>query len=449
MELEEHLFRHEAGRLVSILTRLFGIQNLALAEDVVQDAFCRALETWKFHGVPRNPSAWLMTAAKHRALDALRRESTARRFAPDLERELAVEWALAPAVEEVFDAAGFNDAQLRMMFSCIHPRLPEETQIALVLHLLCGFSIDETAAAFLKNCAAMERRLTRAKQQLAKSQTLFRLSQSDVAARLPAALRALSLLFNEGYHGSSRGAVVRTELCEEALRLVYLLLETPLTATPAAHAAAAVFNLHAARLPGRVDPAGNLTPFEDQDRSRWDSARIAEGRRQLEFSATGDELTTFHVEAAIAHLHAEALSALETDWTAIVSLYDVLMHIQPSPVVALNRAVAVAQRDGPSSGLEEIARIEDQQRLARYPFFFTAVGEFELRLGHVAEARRSFEAALKVARNAAETRFLMERLQSCALAPDASSPFASLKGITMEGPNYSSSVTANISARRS
>ena len=416
MNLEEHLFRHEAGRLVAILTRLFGIHNLALAEDVVQDAFCRALEIWKFHGVPRNPSAWLMTTAKHRALDVLRREGTARKFAPELERQLESEWTLTPAVEEAF-ARGLNDAQLRMMFSCIHPQLPEETQVALILHLLCGFGIDETAAAVLKNRSATEKRIARAKKTLARSKDLFDLAgAADVAARLPAVLRALYLLFNEGYHGASPESVVRAELCEEALRLVHLLVEHPLTSTPASHALAALLNFHAARLPGRLDSAGNLLLLVDQDRSRWNAGRIAEGRRQLELSAAGAELTAYHVESAIAGLHARALSADETDWDGIVSLYDVLMSIQSSPVVALNRAVALAQRDGPARGLEEISRIEDRKRLIRYPFFFTAVGEFELRLGRPAEARKSFEAALKLARNPAETRFLKGRLQTCGMA---------------------------------
>jgi RNA polymerase sigma-70 factor (ECF subfamily) len=414
MDLEEHLFRREAGRLVAILTRVFGIHNLALAEDVVQDAFCRALETWKFHGMPANPSAWLMKTAKNRALDVLRRDGTARRFAPELERELDSEWTLAPAVDEVF-AAGLNDAQLRMMFSCIHPRLPEETQVALVLHLLCGFGIDEAAAAFLKGRAAMEKRLGRAKKTLAASKHLFDLAPADVAARLPAVLRALYLLFNEGYHGASPHAVVRAELCEEALRLIYLLLEHRLTSTPPAHALAALMNLHAARLPGRLDAGGNLLLLADQDRSRWDAARIAEGRRQLELSAAGDELTPYHVESAIAAVHAQAPSAEQTDWDEIVSLYDVLMRIQPSPVVAFNRAVALAQRSGPARGLEEIARIKDRKRLKCYPFYHAAIAEFELRLGHAAEARDSFAEALKLARNPAERRLLREKMSNPAL----------------------------------
>jgi RNA polymerase sigma factor (sigma-70 family) len=414
MDPAEHLFRQEAGRLVAILTRLFGVHNLALAEDVVQDAFCRALESWKFHGVPKNPSAWLMTTARNRALEVLRREGTARKFTPELGRLLESEWTMAPVVDEQFEAAAIQDGQLRMMFSCIHPGIPEETQVALVLHLLCGFSVDETAAAFLKKGPAMEKRLGRAKQTLARSKHLFDLTGAkDVAVRLPAVLRALYLLFNEGYHGASAESAVRAGLCDEARRLVSLLLENPLTSTPAAHALAALFCFLAARLPGRTDAAGNLTLLIDHDRSSWDAALIAEGRRQLGLSAAGAEVTTYHLEAAIAGLHADAARAEETDWGGIVALYDTLMKIQPSPVVALNRAVALAQRDGPGRGLEEIALIEDRKRLVRYPFYFAAMGEFELRLERPEKARGHFQAALTLARNPMEKRLLEGRIRKC------------------------------------
>jgi len=415
VDLEEHLFRREAGRLVAILTRLFGIENLALAEDVVQDAFCRALETWKYYGVPKNPSAWLMQTAKRRALDVLRKEGTARKFAPELKALIESEWTLAPAVDEAFDAAGITDVQLRMMFSCIHPKLPEETQIALVLHLLCGFGIEETAAAFLKNGAAMERRLSRAKQTLAGAKELFDLAGArDVEQRLPAVLQALYLLFNEGYHGASPQAAVRAELCHEALRLVGLLLENPQTATPTTHALAALLNFNAARLPARVDAAGGLVSLVEQDRSLWNADLVAEGRRQLELSASGNQLTSYHIEAAIAALHADARRIEETDWNGIVVLYETFMTMRSSPVVALNRAIAIAQRDGPARGVEEIGRIADRGRLIKYPFYFTALGEFERRLGHAQAARTHYEAALKVARNAPERRFLQTRLETLA-----------------------------------
>ncbi|MGH8090147.1 MAG: RNA polymerase sigma factor [Rudaea sp.] len=412
MELEEHLFRHESGRLVSILTRLFGVQNLSLAEDVVQDAFCRALETWKFHGVPKNPAAWLMTTAKRRALDALRREGTTRKFESALAHLLESEWTRASAIDEAFASGGLNDAQLRMMFTCVQPTLPEETQVALILNLLCGFSVAETAAAFLKNPAATEKRIMRAKKMLAQSTALFDLdSAEELKARLPAVLRAIYLLFNEGYHSASPETATRIDLCDEALRLVYLLLECPPTALPIVHALAALLNFHSARMPGRLDAKGNLAPLFDQDRNRWNQARIAEGHLQLEHAAAGGDLTAYHLESAIAAEHASAASIESTNWNHIVSLYDMLMRVQPSPVVALNRAIAVAQAEGPARGLEETEKIAGRNRLARYPFYFAARGEFEFRLGHLDKANELFGSALRLARNPSEARFIEERMR--------------------------------------
>ncbi|WP_437520394.1 DUF6596 domain-containing protein [Sorangium sp. So ce726] len=413
MDPVDPVFRREAGRMLATLTRLFGVHNLALAEDVVQDALCRALEVWNFQGVPENPAAWLMATAKHRALDVLRRERTARTFAPELARLIEGEQALAPAVDELFGAAAIRDDQLRMMFSCCHPRLPEEAQVALVLHILCGFSVNEVAGAFLATGAAIEKRISRAKKVLAGSMRLFDLTDDEFSSRLSAVRRVLYLLFNEGYHGACAKEAVRIELCREAMRLAALLLEHPLSSTPATHALAALMCLHAARLPARVDASGNLIPLVDQDRSRWDRQLLSEGQRLHDLSATGPELTEYHVEAEIAAVHASAARAEDTRWGAVVSLYDTLMAIRPSPVVALNRAIAVAQHEGPERGIEEIDAIEGRDRLAAYPFYFAARGELELRRGRREIAREHFRAALALARNAMERRFFEQRLRAC------------------------------------
>jgi RNA polymerase sigma factor (sigma-70 family) len=419
-QLGDHLFRRESGRIVATLTRIFGVQNLALAEDVVQDAFCRALEVWKFRGVPENPSAWLMVTAKNRALDVLRRERTARTFAPELGRFLESEWTLSPAVEENFAPHAIKDDQLRMMFSCCHPRLPEEAQVALMLHILCGFTVDEVAAAFVSSHAAMEKRIARAKKILAGSKKLFDIADArDFAARLPAVHRALYLLFNEGYHGASAESAVRAELCREAMRLAAPLREHPLAATPATFALSALMSLHAARLPARLDSSGELRSLGDQDRSQWDTNLVGEGQKLLDLSASGPELTEYHLEAAIAWAHAVAPRAEDTDWGMIVSLYDKLMAIRPSPVVALNRAIAIAQRHGPERGLEEIRAIANADRLASYPFYHAALGEFEFRAGRADAAREHFRAALALARSPMERTFLSHRLAACSPAATA------------------------------
>src|SRR5713226_8233560 len=414
MDPSDHLFRRESGRIVAALTRVFGVHNLALAEDVVQEAFCRAIEVWRFRGVPENPSAWLMATAKNRALDVLRRERTARTFSPELGRLLESEWTLAPVVGELFAANAIKDDLLRMMFSCCHPRLPEEAQVALVLHILCGFSVGEIASAFVSTHAAMEKRITRAKKVLATSKKLFDVAAAtEFSARLPAVHRAIYLLFIDGYHGASPETAVRVELCREAMRLTAVLLEHSLGKTPTTYALAALMCLDAARLPARVDPSGNLSSFFDQDRSRWDQELVVEGLKLLELSATGSELTEYHVEAAIASIHARALRAEDTDWETIVSLYDRLKTIRPSPVVALNRAIAVAQNEGPERGLAEIRSITDRDRLAAYPFYPAALGELEFRRGRHESAREHFRAALALARNPMERRFLDQRVSAC------------------------------------
>jgi predicted RNA polymerase sigma factor len=304
-----------------------------------------------------------------------------------------------------------------MMFSCCHPKLPEEARVALILHILCGFSVAEVASAFVSTHAAMEKRLARAKKVLAASERLFDIADAaDFASRLPAVQRALYLLFNEGYHGASAESAVRAELCRDAMRLTALLQDHPLGATPETCALGALMCLHAARLPGRLE-AGDLRLLGDQDRSRWDAKLVTEGELLLERSAFGSALSAYHVEAAIAWVHASAHRVEETDWRTIVSLYDQLMRIRPSPVVALNRAIAIGQLESPQRGLEELHAIANSSRLARYPFYHAALGEFELRSGNSQDARAHFGAALALARNPMERRFLAQRVEACGEVP--------------------------------
>lgn len=416
MKPDSALFRRESARLVAALTRAFGVQNLALAEDVVQETLASAFEAWSFRGVPDHYSALLTTAAKNRVLDVFRRERTARKFAPELRRLMDSEWTRRPTIEELFVPQALKDDELRMMFSCCHPRLQDYVQVALVLNILCGFGVDEIASAFLVSASAIEKRLSRGKKMLAKSKRLFELTADDFAPRLFSVHHALYLLFNEGYHGASAAGVVRLDVCREAMRLVRLLVEHAPAATPATRALAALMCLHAARLPGRTDEAGNLKALLDQDRSRWDGALIAEGLKRLDESAAGDQLSVYHVEAAIAAIHAAAPRAEETPWGQIVALYDVLMKLGPSPVVALNRAIAIAQHDGPARGLEAIDAIAGAERLATYPFYPAAIAELEVRSGRGEAALHHFRAAHLLARNDGERRFLEQRIAECEAA---------------------------------
>jgi len=400
--------------MVAAVTRLLGVHNLPLAEDVVQEAFCRAAEVWKFHGPPDNPAAWLMTTAKNCALDALRRQRTARVFAPELAQHLQSEWTLRPAVEEFFAPDAIKDDLLRMMFTCCHPRLPEAPQVALILHVLCGLGVAEVAAALMSSRDAVEKRLARAKATLARSKRLFDVAIArEFEARAPAVRRTLYLLFNEGYHGASPEQAVQVELCFEAMRLTKVLLDHPQGRAPETYALAALMSFGAARLPARIDAAGDLVPLFVQDRSKWDQRLIAEGLTLLTLAADGAEITSYHLEAAVAAVHARATSVADTDWTEIIGLYDLMLAVRPGPVVALNRAIAVAQRDGPESGLKAISAIDDAEKLARYPFFPAAFGELKLRCGDHAAARVHFAAALEIARSPTERRHYQRRIALC------------------------------------
>jgi len=418
MEVDPHLFRHSAGRMVAALTRIFGVHNMALAEDVTQDALCRAVEVWKFSGVPDNPSAWLMATAKNRALDILRRDKTARTYEPELARLIGSEWTLATTLDERFQPGAIRDDQLRMMFSCCQPRLPEEAQLALVLNVLCGFGAAEVASALLTSEAAAAKRLTRAKKVLASSKSLFELEGEDLAPRLAVVQRALYLLFNEGYQGASPESSIRVTLCHEAMNLASMLLEHPSCATPTTHALLALMSLHAARMPARMDEAGDLLSLIEQDRSRWDARLASEGLRWLALSASGDVLSEYHVEAAIASVHATAPTAEDTQWKDIVGLYDTLMILRPSPAAALGRAIALGQAEGPERGLEALHAIEGRDRLESSPFYAAAIAELELRRGYAAAACAAFELALTRARSPAERTYLERRARIALTARD-------------------------------
>jgi RNA polymerase sigma-70 factor (ECF subfamily) len=344
----------------------------------------------------------------------IRRQRTVAAHASELEWMLSGQPGAEPAHDELFRPDDLQDDLLRMMFACCDPRLPERTQVALMLQILCGFSIGEISAAFMSGHAAMEKRLTRAKKVLATSRRLFDLASPGLATRrLPAVQRALYLLFNEGYHGASAEAPIRAELCREAMRLAALLLKDARCATPATYALGALMCLHAARLPARVDGAGDLVALGDQDRQRWNRELVVEGMALLERAATGPDLSAFHLEAAIAAAHVNAADVGATDWGAIVALYDLLMTVQPSPTVALNRAVAVAQHAGPSRGLAELRAIQGLDRLSDYPFYFAALGELEAASGHAALASAQFREALVRARSPAEQRHYARRLEAC------------------------------------
>lgn len=411
-QVVEHLFRDEAGKMVSILARVFGVEHLSLAEDVVQDILARALQTWPYHGVPDNPSAWIMRAAKNRALDVIRREQNFRSKEAEIVRLL--DRPVAPPDAPVFPENELVDDRLGMMFVCCHPLIPGEDQAALALKTLCGFGVREISRAFLTSEAAIAKRLTRAKQKIRDARIAFEIpAGEELAPRLEGVLRTLYLLFNEGYKASSGEHLIREDLGQEAIRLTTLLAGHSAGDQPATHALLALMLLNTARFPARVDDEGHLLRLREQDRSRWDPRLITRGLYHLARSAEGDRVTEYHVQAGIAACHCIAPDYESTDWKQILSLYDRLVQFDPSPVIALNRAVVVANVLGPAAGLEAVAAIPDREKLESYHLLYAVLGELEWQRNEPGAAAAHFRRAFQLAGLKSEQHFLNRRWQEC------------------------------------
>ncbi len=389
-QLVDHLFRREAGRIVSTLTRILGPRNIALAEDAVQDALIRAMEVWPFRGIPENPSAWLIQVARNRALDRIRRETV-----------LAAK--LSGALENFEPPASgtpFPDDEVVMLFLCAHPALPAESRLALTLKTVGGFGVAEIARALLAEEGAIAQRIVRAKRQIGDENLSFEMpGDGELSTRLDSVLAVLYLMFNEGY------GALRADLCEEAIRMARLIAANPATALPATHALLALFLLQSSRSAARQDPNGALLLLGDQDRTLWDRARIHDGLRYLDLSATGDKITLYHLEAGIAAAHAVSPDAASTDWREIVSLYDDLYKLNPSPVVALNRAVALSRAEGPGAGIQALAPFEDHPKLQRYYLLHAALGSLWRDLGNHERSQECFRRARECPCSEPERKF--------------------------------------------
>jgi len=398
--------------MVATLTRIFGVENLNLAEDVVQEALARALQTWPFYGVPKNPSAWIMRASRNLALDVVRRRKVFQNKQAEIIRLMDRD-GVGPD-EAIFSEDEIADDRLRLMFVCCHPAIPADAQVALALKTLCGFGVTEISRAFLTTDAAIAKRLTRAKQKIRQARIPFEIpGAKELGQRLDGVLQSLYLLFNEGYKASSGENLVREELCNEAIRLTGLLAQHPIGNQPKTHALLALMLLNAARIPTRVDSEGNLLRLKEQDRIRWDQATIARGMFHLAQSAAGDELSEYHLQAGIAACHCAAKDYESTDWQQILSLYDRLIEFDQSPVVALNRAVAIANIHGPRAGLQTVEGIRGLDKLSSYYLLYAVLGEFEMRTGKLQSAAEQFRRSFELAETKSERAFLLKRLQRC------------------------------------
>jgi RNA polymerase sigma-70 factor, ECF subfamily len=408
------VWRIESPRLIAGLARI--VRDVGLAEELAQDALVAALERWPASGIPDNPGAWLMATAKHRAIDRLRRSKLIERKHAELGHELEAGQAAAPDLDAALDDE-VGDDLLRLMFVSCHPLLPTEARVALTLRLLGGLTTEEIARAFLVPEPTVAQRIVRAKRTLTEARVPFEVPRgADRAARLASVLEVVYLIFNEGYAATAGDDWIRPALCEDALRLGRVLAGLA-PDEPEVHGLVALMEIQASRFAARVGPSGEPVLLLDQDRARWDQLLIRRGLAALERAeGLGGALGPYALQAAIAACHVRARTAAETDWARIAALYEALARRAPSPVVDLNRAVAVAMAFGPAAGLELVDALSSEPSLKSYHLVPSVRGDFLRKLDRFDEARAEFERAASLARNARERALLLERAAACVRA---------------------------------
>jgi RNA polymerase sigma-70 factor (ECF subfamily) len=415
-ELVDRLFREEQGRAVATLIRVLG--DFDLAEEAVQDAFIAALEIWPDRGIPSNPGAWITTTARNRAIDRLRRRRRLRDKTEELARDAIIEEELAAMEPGATDDTPITDDRLRLIFTCCHPALPLDGRVALTLRTIGGLTTPEIARAFLVPEPTLAQRLVRATRKIRDAGIPYRVPPRELLPeRLDGVLRVLYLVFNEGYAASSGDSLVRRELTAEAIRLARLVVSL-LPDEPEAAGLLALMLLHDARREARTTPAGDLVLLEDQDRGQWDAARIAEGQALVAAALRTGRVGAYQIQAAIAALHDEAPSWTETDWAQIAGLYRRLVALDPSPVIELNLAAAVAMADGPAIGLALMDGLAASGSLDTYPYLHAARADLLRRLDRRSEAASAYRRALELTDNGAEQAFLRRRLEGLTRSDD-------------------------------
>jgi RNA polymerase sigma-70 factor (ECF subfamily) len=407
----ERIFRQESGRILATLIRLLG--SFDLAEEVMQEAFITALEQWPREGVPANPRAWLVSTAQHKGVDLLRRSTVFDSKREELKKIAELQQELAEFNDDMHLHSNddhFGDDRLRLIFTCCHPALALEAQVALTLRTLCGLTTEEIARGFLVPTSTMAQRLVRAKQKIRDACIPYQVPpEPEIAARLEAVLLVVYLVFNEGYSATSGDTPIRRELCLEAIRLGRIICQL-LPRQTEARALLALMLLHDSRRATRTDENGDPILLEDQNRELWNHEQIAEGLRLVESALSGGPPGPYALQAAIAAIHARARVAAETDWPQIVGLYEILMRVQPSPVVELNHAAAVAMAEGPAAGLPLLDKLGARQELSEYYLLPAARGDLLRRLSRWDEAADAYRRALNLAGSEAAKRFLTQRL---------------------------------------
>ncbi len=411
--ITDHLFRRESGKMVAVLTKIFGASNLETAEDVVQQTFIDAFDVWKFKGIPDNPSAWLFRVAKNKAIDVIRKNkhSSQYDFNDDERALLKSEYTLVTTMANFFKEELVKDDMLRMMFACCNPGISRENQITLVLKTLCGFSTSEIAKAFLTTEDTVSKRLYRAKEFFRKEKIKLEIPSIDeLKARTNVVLNSIYLLFNEGYNSTNSEQLVREDLIAEAMMLCKLLAENKNTQLPEVYALMALMCFHSARSKSRLTDAGEIILLPNQDRSKWNRSLIAEGNRYMNIAAFGNEISSYHLEAAIAFEHCTAESFDKTNWIRILDLYEWLCKLSPSPITALNKTVAVMQVRGAEIAMQSIQEINDRKKLESFYIYHSLLGELNSRMNKPGEAQKNFEKAIQLTKSEMEINILKNKI---------------------------------------
>jgi RNA polymerase sigma-70 factor (ECF subfamily) len=398
--------------MAAVVTRLLGTENFDAAQDIVQDALVKAMEVWPYHGIPQNPSAWLYKVAKNKAIDYIRSAHTKVKVQTTLQQELKSEWGMSSRVNQLFRDDEIQDSVLRMMFVCCHPSIPPESQIALTLKTLGGLTPLEIARAFLTSEDTITKRIYRAKEKIKEEGlTLEVPATTELVSRMDSVLKVLYLLFNEGYNSSHHDILVREDLCEEAMRLTYLLIQNRETNQPKVRALISLMCLQAARFPARTSEAGMKMLLPDQDRSKWNKPLIKQGMMFLRDSFSGNHLTEYHVEAAIASIHAVAEDFATTNWNELLKLYGTLYEMKPNPMVELNKAIALGYARSPEEGLAALMKIKG---LESHYLYLSAIGNFYLMKEEKKSAKKYFSEAMSRTHSSSEIELLKQKIMSCA-----------------------------------
>lgn len=413
-QIVDHLFRHESGKMIAVLTRIFGVHNLEMAEDVVQEAFLKATQVWKFE-LPDNPSAWLMKVAKNKALDIIRRQQNFRQYSQEVATLLQQE--AETAIDQFFHEAEISDSQLRLIFTCCHPLLKEEDQVALTLKTVSGFGIREIAKALLANEETIQKRLYRAKQFIHEENIEFEIpAGKDLNRRVEMVHAVLYLLFNEGYNSTKSDELIQYDLCAEAMRLCKLLVEHPSVTSSSSPALLSLMCFHAARFESRLDENNSIILLSEQDRSKWNKELIKVGSYYLNLSSQGSAISVYHIESAIAAEHSSTENFKDTNWERLLQMYNLLLKVKPSPIVELNRAVVLGELGQILAAIETILSIRKIDHLLDSYYIYSAVlGDLYKRMNHTEKATEYLIEAYRLTTSDAEKKLITKKLEEVTL----------------------------------